>query len=537
MFFGNHCTGFIGVKSTAAIADLAIAKTVSTPNGNDVLEVTEDTIEYTLTVTNTGKDIVDTGTDNGVVIQDTIPGFVTGETTINASVTGGSQQNFTCDISNATVQCVLNDGQTFGGTTGTGADTVIITITTTRGLYDGTFTNTANVYSEILGESVTTNNTDDVAITIDPIADVEMTTLSISPDSTEAGTETTYVLTFKNNGPSGADGVEVTHTFIPPDNTRTYELISSDPSTGSCLALVGDTITCNIGILTRNQTETITLKVRPGWDGANTGWTLGNASAISTTTDESDSPVFANNSKSEPLNVVQAKLNLFININDLSDPVGGLQLRQGFPGSLDNIIVYKIDIKNQGPSLATGVTLTDVMTPKTGKQVTFLCDAAVSTSCTAATSLCDNRGISVIGNTSITTECSLPNIEANATATRYLYFSSDTKPDSTGDTHQNVATIKSNEDETTLDDNEVSDGTSLRALVDLAVTKDPSQASVSINEPFDWDIVVTNNGPGDSANSKLADNLPAGMELTSAPTTSQGACTGTFLAIIVSLVN
>ena len=37
---------------------------------------------------------------------------------------------------------------------------------------------------------------------------------------------------------------------------------------------------------------------------------------------------------------------------------------------------------NQGPSLATGVTLTDVMTPKAGKQITFLCDDAGSAGCT-----------------------------------------------------------------------------------------------------------------------------------------------------------
>ena len=62
--------------------------------------------------------------------------------------------------------------------------------------------------------------------------------------------------------------VVVTHEFTPPAS-RTYELISSDPSKGSCLALAGNILTCNIGTLTRNETETITLTVRPNWDGAN----------------------------------------------------------------------------------------------------------------------------------------------------------------------------------------------------------------------------------------------------------------------------
>ncbi|XQW84976.1 SdrD B-like domain-containing protein [Thalassotalea piscium] len=520
----NNCTTGTA-KSTTAIADLDISKTVSTPNANAVLEVDESTITYVLTVTNTGDDIVDTGGDNGVVIQDTIPGFVnTATTAITASVTGGTQQNFSCDITNATVQCVLDDNQTFGGTAGSGADTVEITITTSRGLFDGDKVNTASVYSQILGEQNTANNSDSVDITIDPIADVEMTTLSISPNSTEAGTESTYVLTFKNNGPSSAANVVVTHEFTPPAG-RTYKLISSDPSKGSCLALAGDTLTCNIGTLTRNETETITLKVRPGWDGANTGWILANESSITTDTHESI-PV-ANNSQTAALTVIKAKLDLLVNNTDVTDPVGWTIAPGVFPASLNNIIIYEIEMTNQGPSLATGVKLTDVMTPKAGKQVTFLCDSAGSTGCNAATSICNNINASATGNTIITTVCSLPDdIAANTTVTRFLYFSADTAPDATGDTHSTMATISANEDDTVPGNDNESETTSVRATVDLAITKTPSQASVSINEHFNWNIVVKNNGPGDSADSDLTDNLPADMELIGPPVPSQGTCTG-----------
>lgn len=524
---GNDCATAIA-ESTTAIADLAITKTVSTAGGvNNVLEVGETTITYVLTVTNTGDDIVDPNdgfVDSGVVIDDSIPGFVSGETIINATVTGGTQQNFTCNVVNADVQCILNDNQTFQGSNDGGGidDTVEITITTQRSLFDGSFTNTANVSSAILGENVLGNNSDSVGITIDPIADVEMQSLVISPATAKAGTEVTYVLTFINNGPSSAANVDVTHVFSPPV-TRTYQLLSATPTQGSCLALAGHTLTCNIGTLTRNETETITLKVRPGWDGANDAWILGNNASIVTTTTESNA---GNNSQSTPLNISQAELDLLVNNTDVSDPVGWTPTPGAFPGSTDNIIVYKIDTTNRGPSLATGVTLTDVMSPKSGKQLTLLCDDDASIGCTVGTSLCNNLGTSATGNATITTSCSLPDIVANTTVSRYLYFEADTAPDSTGDTHTNLATISSNEDDTISSNDSESETTSVRVMVDLAVTKNPSQASVSLNEPFNWDIVVSNAGPGDSANSTLVDNLPAGMELTANPIPSQGSCTG-----------
>lgn len=522
----NDCAT-ASANSTTTIAELSIAKTVSTTGGvNNVLEVGESTITYVLTVTNTGDDIVDTfdaTIDNGVVISDTIPGFVSGDTAVTALITGGSQQNFTCSVTNANVQCILDDGETFEGSNDGGLDdTVEVTITTQRGLFDGAFTNTANVSSAILGENDLTNNASSVAITIDPIADVEMQSLAITPANTQAGTESIYVLTFINNGPSTAADVDVTHIFTPPGG-RSYELLSSSSSKGSCLALAGHTLTCNIGSLARNQTETITLRVRPNWDVSNTAWVLANDANITTTTTESNP---ANNDQSENLNVAKAELDLLVNNTDVSDPVGWTVTPGAFPGSMDNIIIYQIDLTNRGPSLATGVELTDVMTPKSGKQVTLLCDDATNTGCNVGTSLCNNLGASATGPATITTSCSLPDINANSSTSRYLYYRADTAPDSTGDTHNNIATISSNEDDAITSNDSESETTSVRVMVDIAVTKNPSQASVSLNEPFDWDIIVSNNGPGDSANSALSDNFPAGMELTGAPVPSQGSCTG-----------
>ncbi len=60
----------------------------------------------------------------------------------------------------------------------------------------------------------------------------------------------------------------------------------------------------------------------------------------------------------------------------------------------------------------------------------------------------------------------------------------------------------------------------------MAVTsKTATPATVSVNEPFNWTIVVKNNGPGKAINATFKDTLPAGMVLTGAPTTPYAGAT------------
>ena len=58
------------------------------------------------------------------------------------------------------------------------------------------------------------------------------------------------------------------------------------------------------------------------------------------------------------------------------------------------------------------------------------------------------------------------------------------------------------------------------------VSKTPSGTNISLREPFSYVIVVRNNGPADATGSTLSDVLPAGMQLTAAPTTTAGSCNG-----------
>ncbi|NOQ77683.1 MAG: DUF11 domain-containing protein [Methylococcaceae bacterium] len=517
----NNCASAT-VTSTAVGVDLSIVKTATTLGGTvTTLETNENTITYTINVTNNdGTDSV-----NGIVMTDTIPGFVSGGTTVTVTTLPA---NYTCNLASSTVTCTQNSGTLAAGAT----DSFVITVT--RPILDGSpLVNTATVNSITVGDPNRSNNSDTASVIVEPVADVELTSKTVAPATVKAGVEATYVISFKNNGPSTANGIVITDVFTPPsscgtgDNeacTFSWISVATTKPSGSCSTDTpgANKLQCTIGSMTKGESRTVTVKIMPGWDAGNTTWTLPNTASITTTSAESiGGGDNGNNSQSQSLAIISAELDLLVNKTDLVDPVGF---------DIDNptaaVIVYKVDATNRGPSLATDVVLTDKMTPKNGKQLTFLCDDAASANCVVGTSLCNPKNQAVIGPATLTLTCNIPNMAANTTTTRYLFFRIDTAPDGSGDTHENIATISSSEGDTNVNNDNESESTSVRALVDVGVTKTPSQGTVNIFEPFDWDIIVTNNGPGESVNTKLNDNLPAGMELTGAPTSSVGSCTG-----------
>jgi uncharacterized repeat protein (TIGR01451 family) len=326
------------------------------------------------------------------------------------------------------------------------------------------------------------------------------------------------VITVVNNGPSASDNVEVSDVFTPPPG-RSFTFISGGPSKGSCAPFAANTLDCSFGTLAKDETATVTVVVRPDWDVQNDGWTLPNTATVTTTSPDTNA---ANNSQTANLPVTPAVVDLLVNKTDLRDPTPFDPT--DLPG---NVIVYRVNMTNRGPSLATHVVLSDVFTPKNGKQLTFLCDDAGAVSCTAGTSLCDNTASAVTGPTTLTMSCAIPDMAANQTVVRHLFFHVDSAPDGSGDTHDDVASLDSNEDDAVTSNDSEAEATTVRVKVDLGVTKSAASNPVALNEPFDFTITVSNHGPGASDQSDLADTLPAGMVLSAAPSPAQGTCTGT----------
>ncbi len=501
----NSASATVNVSTQPS--DLSVTKTATTLNANTTLEIGENAITYTITVDNNGP-----GPVTGVIVSDTIPGYVTGATTVNViTIPAG----FSCS-SGATVTCNNGNNTLINGASAT------FVIEVTRPLFDGSLVNTATVTSADIADPTPANNSDTANITVDPVFDVEMQSKIVTPTTVQAGVNATYVLTVRNNGPSSAANVAVADVFTPPGG-RSFSKISATPSQGSCSGWTGDTLNCTIGTLVNGQSETITVVVRPDWDALNTQWVLPNTATVtyntSGTTADSDS---GNESQSASLTIDPAEIDILVNKTELVDPIA---FDPVLPVNSD-LLIYRVDISNGGPSIATGLSLSDLLTPKNGKQITFLCDDAGSTNCTVGNSLCNNTNTNATGPATLTMSCPLPDMAAGTSATRYLFFRIDTAPDASGDTHFNLATISANEIDSVTGNNSEGENTSVRAMVDLTVSQSADTDPVQLRQPFNWTVIVSNNGPGTAEQSLLSNTLPAGVELTGPPFTTQGNCTG-----------
>ncbi len=95
---GNDCVG-TGLRATTEAANLSVTKVASTQSGADkVVGVAETWAEYLITVSNAGADTT------GVVVNDPIPGFVTGITQADITPPAGWAAN-SCRLATTTVIC------------------------------------------------------------------------------------------------------------------------------------------------------------------------------------------------------------------------------------------------------------------------------------------------------------------------------------------------------------------------------------------------------------------------------------------------
>jgi uncharacterized repeat protein (TIGR01451 family)/fimbrial isopeptide formation D2 family protein len=478
-------------NSTNTIADLRLAKSVDIAN----LATNQSTLRYTLTVTNDGP-----GTSTNVTVTDPIPMFApaTGLQVATGIVATPSQGTCSVNSTNGTVTCNV-------GTLASAASATV-TIDVTRPMRDGAFTNTATVTSPDIGDPSPANNSAAVGTTVQPVTDVEVASKSVTPAAARAGTNVTYVVQFQNRGPSTAANVSVTDVFTSSlGGDSGFTLISATCSKAGCTCTLGaggiGTFTCTAGTMNSGETASATFVIRPNFQTGNPTRTFSNTATITTTTTDSNP---GNNSKNAVLTVQPAQLDLIVNKTDLVDPVG-------FDTAANTFIDYRIRVDNAGPSYATSVRVTDSMTTVAGKQLEFV--GLQSTTCnTPAPATCTGTGTTFTGTQAFT--CGNFELTAGGSCTMDLRFRVLNGPPLGGDTYNNSATVSTpNEPDVNAANDTETESTTVRVRADLeVVSKTPSIATVNINEPFNWTIIVRNNGPGDSETTTFTDTLPAGME-------------------------
>jgi uncharacterized repeat protein (TIGR01451 family) len=171
-----------------------------------------------------------------------------------------------------------------------------------------------------------------------------------------------------NNGPEDATGVTVTDT-LPPTVTFVSASAGCNEASG--------TVTCNIGNLDAGTNVSVQIDVTTTLEGiiSNTATVTGN---------ETD-PFPGNNSDTEDTVVVPPSADLALTKTDSADPV-----------DIGVNFSYTIQVTNNGPEDATGVTVTDTL-PGT---VTFV---SASAGCTEAsgTVTCVIGNLAASGSTSV----------------------------------------------------------------------------------------------------------------------------------------
>jgi large repetitive protein len=461
---------------------LETTKTAADVNGPNL--VPGDTVEYTITVENTGNE-----TAAGVVLSDPIPAdttYVPGSLAVTAGpnagaksdVAGDDQADF--DAVSGNVRFRLGNGATAtdGGSLAPGASTTVrfrvkINLGVPAG---GDIANQATV--GFAGEATHTgfvrlsDGEPDLAgsqPTTISVADADvMLTKVAGAAAAQAGGLVSFTITATNNGPARSRDVTVQDTL--PAGTV---LASLQPSAGgSCLGVpIGGTgtLTCKWSGFTAvgpagARSVVVGLRIAASFPN---GGSLVNTATVSTLTPDSNP---ANNTASATT-IVSTSADLRVTKTGPATAVAGTDA------------TYTIQVKNFGPSNAQPVTLNDPAPPG----LTFV----------SATAPCAGGF-----------PCALGAMAAGATVSVDVTFSIDSGY-AGPDPIVNTATASSTTSDPLPANNTRGWATVLAAdQANLAVTKTAPATAVA-GEDITFTITVTSSGPSDAvgANVELSDGL------------------------------
>ena len=319
------------VTLRALAANLTLTKTKVSPTG---AAAQGGTVSFTIAVKNTGP-ADSTGT---LTLTDTLPPELR-DATASASGTGWSCAQDSGYASNGQLVCTRSTAIANGATSN-------ITVTTKAQNSNGTFTNNVGLACSggcLPGGSAAPASATVVVTMTGNSVDLEVTSVSASPNPVQAGNDLTYTIQVKNNdGTNSATNVHVTNPVSNYVGTPTATWTNSGGGSGSC-TLNSGTFDCDIGTLLASGTATVTVTVKPSVTGSRSD------TAYIYSTDVGD-PNTANNSNSTN-SIVNADADVTAGITATGTKVAGTNL------------TYTLSATNNGPSAATGVTLTSSAVP------------------------------------------------------------------------------------------------------------------------------------------------------------------------------
>ncbi|WGQ08608.1 gliding motility-associated C-terminal domain-containing protein [Pedobacter gandavensis] len=308
------------------------------------------------------------------------------------------------------------------------------------------------------------------------------------PNSIEAGKTVNYTLTINNAGPGNALNAEIADV-VPAQltNVSWTTTVSGAAVINSGAAGQGNNVLVTADIPAGNGTITVNISgLVPG------GTLVGNISNSATIKpSEPGNPIV-------PSNTVTTGI-----VNNAS-----LSLAKSGPGTLNSgeAISYTLTIKNDGPSDAIGVKVSDLVDPAV-------------TNVTWTTSLINGSTISSGANGNVNAVALTANVPANSSI--LVNINGKVNPTYAG-TLINKATLTPADPAKPVINAQVS--TTITSLSALRITK-TGAAAVTAGGLMNYQITVVNNGPGTAQNAVISDIVPAQLTGVTWTAVANGAAT------------
>jgi uncharacterized repeat protein (TIGR01451 family) len=442
------------------IADLSITKSDSpdpVKAGNELF--------YTIVVTNNGPDPA-----VGVVVVDKLPPEVVYLSDDAGCAYDAGLHQLTCPLGDI----ASGASRTIHIKTLVKADTVIAEPDGTKNIV-----NTVTVSSQT-ADAVTTNNVDTEVTFVQDAADLAVTKVCKPDSPLLAGTTAICTIFVDNHGPSDARTVTLRDTHLSEGPFTIGAIVASQ---GTCDPPALGVVICHLGTLpaatpsiSGRATVTINLTATEKVDINDV------ADVVSATPD----PDTSNNQATGHISVT-AVADLAITKTGPATAIAGTDYS------------YGISIKNNGPSTATGVVVTDLLSA--GVTITSVSGSNGAT-CNAGQP----------GNPSAPTTCSFGTLAPNAIRT--MSIAVHVLPGTLGVIH-NDARVSSPVFDTDLSNNLATVATTVSGSADLSITKADSPDPVIAGKPLTYTMTVHNAGPSTAYDVKITDTLPAGTTFVS----------------------
>lgn len=458
--------------SSSNDADLRMTKTASLSP-----LIPGQAFSFSLTVRNLGPLAV--GATQTITVNDTIPAGVT--VTARPTGTGWSCLPATGYplAGPGTISCTRN------AALGSGANAPAITVPVSTSA-TGTITNTACASLSGAG-AVDSNNANDcnsaTVTTTAAQADLAVVSKTASPNPVNAGENLTYTISVVNNGPDAATNATVTDTLASLVSSGGFQ--SAVPSQGSCTpsGLTNATsvdLSCNLGTLNAGATANVIVIVRPSI--AATG--LRSNTATINSPDIGD-PDRTNNSAS-----VTSTVNALVDITAAKTATPS-PVRAGTP------LTYVVTVRNNGPSTAQTVALTDTLPANA---------AFVSLDSVSGGGSCPTPPAA--GQIGGALHCNWTSI---ASGTQYtVTYKVRPLASAAGGTVANSASVTTATQEFNTTNNSTSTSTPVTAAqLDILVNKADNVDPVLLGDSTVYTILINNAGPSYGTNVRLTDVFPA----------------------------